>query len=77
MITILALIAALLGDPAAPATKFLDQRGGTLIAIEVGGIIITGLLAMFVDRRRTLKQSDDRQHEATVLESNEPEFPED
>jgi len=56
IITILALVAGVLGDSRAPLAQLLDRYAGRLIAGEVAAILITGFLAMFVDRRQA-KQS--------------------
>lgn len=56
VVTIFALVAALLGDPEAPPAKFLNRHGTSLIVGEVGVILVLGLLAMTVDRIRTLQE---------------------
>ena len=53
IVTILALVASVLGDSRAPLAKLLDRYAGRLIAVEVAAILVTGFLAMFVDRRQT------------------------
>ena len=50
VVTIFALIAILFGDPAAPVAKFLDQYGMQLIVVEMIAILVTGALAMTIDR---------------------------
>ena len=55
VITIFALIAILFGDPAAPVAKWLDQNGMRLIVGEMCSILVTGALAMTVDRRQALR----------------------
>lgn len=60
VVTILALVAAMLGDPAAPVNRWLDQHGGTLIAAEVAAILATGLLALAIDRRQTIRRLQNR-----------------
>ena len=55
-VTILAVLAATLGDPTAPINAFLDERAGTILGCEAVGILATGFLAMTVDRRRTLQE---------------------
>ena len=54
VVTILALVAAMLGDPRAPINRFLEAYGGGVIAVEVPAILITGFLALALDRRQTL-----------------------
>ncbi len=55
VVTIFALIAILFGDPAAPISKWLDQNGMQLIIGEMCAILITGALAMTVDRWQALQ----------------------
>ena len=55
VVTNLALVAAMLGDPLAPVAQLLDRHGTTLIVIEVAAILIAGLLALIVDRAQTLR----------------------
>lgn len=50
VLTILAMVAALLGDPRAPMAKFLDAHAGRLIAAEVIVTLVVGLFALVVDR---------------------------
>jgi len=56
VVTVLALIATMFGNPHAPLNQFLDQYGGILIAVEVTGSLLLGVLAMTIDRRRILRQ---------------------
>jgi hypothetical protein len=55
VVTILALVAAIFGDPRAPVAIFLDKHGGTIIVAEVSAILALGLLALVIDRRQTLR----------------------
>lgn len=62
IVTILALVAGVFGDTRAPLAHLLDRYAGRLLAGEVAAILITGFLAMFVDRRQSLRsQKDSRQ----------------
>ncbi|MES2790261.1 MAG: hypothetical protein V4719_11670 [Planctomycetota bacterium] len=61
VITIFALIAILFGDPAAPIAKLLDRYGMQLIIVEMCAILITGALAMTVDRWQVLRASQPTQ----------------
>ncbi len=54
IITILAFVASVFGDERAPLARLFDQYAGRLIAGEVAAILLTGFLALFVDRRQTL-----------------------
>ena len=51
VVTIFALIATMLGDPAAPVARLLDKYGMQLIVGEMFAILIVGTLAMTIDRR--------------------------
>ena len=55
VVTILALVAVLLGDPAAPMNVWFNDHGTTVLIIEVVAIVIFGLAAMTADRRETLR----------------------
>jgi hypothetical protein len=57
IMTILALVASLFGDPRAPLGRFLNEFGGVLIAGEVVVILVIAFLAMAVDRVRTLRKA--------------------
>lgn len=59
VITILALVASILGDPAAPVAQFLERQGGRLLLAEVAGILVTGICAMFWDRWRSLSAASE------------------
>jgi hypothetical protein len=59
IITILALVASVFGDPRAPLARVLDQYAGRLIGGEVAAILLTGFLALFIDRRQTLRSRND------------------
>ena len=54
VVTILALVAAMLGDPRAPINRFLEAYAGGVIAVEVLAILLTGFVALALDRRQTL-----------------------
>lgn len=45
IVTILALVATLFGNPRAPINRFLDRYGGWLIGVEVCACLGSGLLA--------------------------------
>ena len=58
VITILAMVAMLVGDPSAPANIWFNTHGAIVMTIEV---VITigsfGLAAMISDRRETLREA--------------------
>jgi len=59
ILTILSLIAALFGDPKAPVAIWLDAHGNALLIWEFIAVVTLSLLAMTVDRMRTLKGLDE------------------
>lgn len=60
VITIFALVARMFGNPRAPINRFLDEYGMHLILTEVIGILLSGLLAMVVDRLQTLARTEEK-----------------
>ena len=56
VITILAMISMMLGEPTAPVNLWFEKHGGTLMLVEVIGIVVFGLAAMTADRRETLRE---------------------
>jgi hypothetical protein len=55
IVTILAMVAGVFGDERAPIAQFLDRYIGRVLAAEVAAILLTGFLALFIDRRQTLR----------------------
>ena len=55
IITILAMLASLFGDPQAPMAQLFDRYAGRLITGEVVATLATGFLALLVDRLQTLR----------------------
>ena len=51
--TTLAIVMTQFGDRQSPANIFLCQHGALLAAIEVGAVLISGVLAMAIDQRQT------------------------
>ena len=71
IITILAMLASVFGDPQAPLARLLDRYAGRLIAGEVVATLAIGFLALLVDRLQTLRAQKtseqdphDQQHES-------------
>ena len=56
--TILALVASLLGDPRAPPAQWLDRHATWVLIAEVVATLAAGLLALVVDRRQTLAKEE-------------------
>lgn len=53
IITVLAMVATLFGDPAAPINAWLDQYGARILLCEIAAITILGIAAMVVDQRNS------------------------
>lgn len=59
IMTVLALIAGMFGDPQAPVAVWLDRHGNQLLIWEFFGVLILSFLAMAIDRYRTLRGLDE------------------
>jgi cell division protein FtsW (lipid II flippase) len=59
ILTILALIACLFGNPEAPVAQWLESNGNSLLIGEFLTVIALSVLAMYVDRVRTLRGIDE------------------
>jgi|GEM_PF-349926 len=57
ILTILGMIASVFGNPEAPVAKWIDRNVGTILTVEFFTIISLSVLAMFVDRVRTLQSA--------------------
>ena len=55
IITILSMIAMMMGDPVAPINLWFNDHGATVLFIEVTAIVVFGLASMNADRRETLR----------------------
>ena len=55
VITILTLVAIMLGDPAAPINIWFNRHATTVLLTEVAAIVVLGFAAMTADRRETLR----------------------
>ncbi|MFG0332112.1 MAG: hypothetical protein ACF8TS_02010 [Maioricimonas sp. JB049] len=56
VVTVLISIAIAFGDPRAPANQWVNRHLTTLLGVEVVLLIVAGLLAMVIDRVRTLSR---------------------
>lgn len=65
IITILAMVAMIVGDQDAPVNVWFNQHGTTVLIVEVLLIVVFGLAAMTADRRETLRELAERQSDAT------------
>lgn len=57
--TILALIAVVIGNSQSPGARWLNRHAGSVFAVEVAAIIGLGFAAMAQDRRQTLREQRD------------------
>jgi hypothetical protein len=57
IVTILALVASVFGDPQSPPARLIEAYWGRLMAGEIAAILLTGFLALVVDRRQALRDS--------------------
>lgn len=69
IITILSMIAVIFSDERAPVARFLNRHGNRLLLIEFIVVLVLGVLAMIIDRRKILKA----QKSETRTESNSPD----
>lgn len=67
VITILAMVAMVLGDPVAPVNLWFNQHGMTVLLIEVAAVVVLGLAAMTADRRDSAQNQ--RQQDAQTTAS--------
>ena len=58
-VTILALIAVVIGDSQSPGARWLNRHAGSIFAVEVAAILVLGFAAMAQDRRQTLREQSD------------------
>ncbi|MEZ6130658.1 MAG: hypothetical protein R3C59_18380 [Planctomycetaceae bacterium] len=61
ILTILSLIASVFGNPEAPVSKWLEAHGNALLLWEFLAVVVLSVLAMTVDRIRTLQGRDEEQ----------------
>lgn len=59
VVTILALIAVVIGDSQSPGARWLNRNSGSLFAVEVAAIFVLGYAAMAQDRKQTLRERRD------------------
>ena len=58
-VTILALIAVVIGNSQSPGARWLNRNAGAIFAVEVAAILVLGFAAMAQDRRQTLREQSD------------------
>lgn len=60
VITILAMVAMLVGDPEAPVNLWFNRQGATVMTCEVIAIGVFGTSAILFDRREIQRQQRER-----------------
>jgi hypothetical protein len=75
ILTILAMIASIFGNPEAPLAKWLDRHVGTILTVEFVATIGLSVLAMFVDRIRTLRSAHLNSPSADVTTQQQNSIP--
>jgi hypothetical protein len=77
IVTILAMLASVFGDERAPLAQLFDQYAGRLIAGEVAAFLITGFLALLIDRRQALRAQRGQTGDAVTAaaEAKQPSAP--
>lgn len=72
VVTILALIAIVIGNSQSPGAVWLNRNAGSLFAVEVAAILGLGFAAMAQDRKQTLREQKDAEPAPTTPPSQEP-----
>ncbi|HEY0981372.1 MULTISPECIES: hypothetical protein [unclassified Schlesneria] len=62
VITILAMVAMLLGNPEAPVNVWFNRHGATVMTVEVISIGVLGVLAILLDRREIQRELQERKN---------------
>lgn len=66
VITILAMVAMMLGDPKAPINVWFNRQGTMVLLVEVAAIVILGLAAMNADSRETKRTESAKSQDGSV-----------
>lgn len=77
IITILAMVAMLVGDQNAPANLWFNANGAVVLTIEVVAIGVLGMAAMIADRFETLRELEERARKREQLVSGKAANPTD
>lgn len=68
VVTVLALIAIVIGNSHSPGAVWLNRNAGSLFAVEVAAILGLGFAAMAQDRKQTLRNQNDSEQPNTSSE---------
>ena len=63
--TTLAIVMTQFGDRQSPANIFLRKHGALLASIEVGAVLVSGVLAMALDQKQTRQEQSRTTHPPT------------
>lgn len=73
IITILAMVAMLVGEPEAPANVWFNVHGAMVMTIEVISIGVIGMAAMIADRCETIREFREAERRKEDLSANPDE----
>lgn len=71
VVTILALIAIVIGNSHSPGAVWLNRNAGSLFAVEVAAILGLGFAAMAQDRKQTLREQNEDDPSPTTPPSDD------
>jgi hypothetical protein len=67
VLTVLLMLASALNPNAGLLARLFDRHGVTMLAVEVGAILVVAIIVLFVERRETRRRIGER--EAALVES--------
>jgi heme/copper-type cytochrome/quinol oxidase subunit 2 len=67
VLTVLLMLASALNPNAGILARLFDRHGVTMLAVEVGAILVVAIIVLLVERRETRRRIDER--EAALVES--------
>lgn len=70
-VTCLASVAATMGDPQSPMNKLVTSYGTAAVTWEAAILIVSGLLAMTLDRIQTLRRDADKSSRLSAGETGD------
>jgi hypothetical protein len=69
VLTVLLMLASVLNPNAGLLARLFDRHGVTMLAVEVGAILVVAIIVLFVERRETRRRNGER--EAALVESSQ------
>jgi heme/copper-type cytochrome/quinol oxidase subunit 2 len=67
VLTVLLMLASALNPNAGLLARLFDRHGVTMLAVEVGAILVVAIIVLFVERKETRRRIGER--EAALVES--------